>query len=199
MVQLSHPYMTTGRTIALARRTLVGKVISLLYSILKSRDITLPTKVHTVKAMLFPLVMYGCESWIIKKAEHQGTDTFELCWKGLLKSPLDSKIKPANPKGNKPWIFIGRTDAESEAPVLWPPDVKSQLTGKDHDPGKDWRQKQKGRWRMKWLDGITDWMDVSLSKVQGIVEDRRVWRAAVHGVVKSWTWLMAEQHQQWTD
>ena len=91
----------------------------------------------------------------------------------ILENPLDSKeIKPVNPKGDQPWIFIGRIDAEAEAPILWPPDVKSWLTGKDPDAGKDWRQKEKGRQRMSSLDGITDSMDMSLSKLQEIVQDR---------------------------
>ena len=109
-----------------------------LDSILKSRDITLMTKIHFVKAMVFPVVMYGCESWTIMKAECRRTDAFELwCWRRL-KSPLDSKeIKSADPKGNQPRIFIGRTDAKAEVPILWPPDAKSQLIGKDFDPGKD--------------------------------------------------------------
>ena len=86
--------------------------------------------------------MYGCESWTIQKAECQRTDAFKLwCWRRLF---LDCKIKPINPKGKKPWIFIGRTDAEAEAPVLWPPDVKSWLIGKDPDAGKDRRQEEKG-------------------------------------------------------
>ena len=98
-----------------------------LDSIFKSRDITLPTKVHLVKAMVFPMVMYGCESWTIKKAERQRTDAFELCcWRRLLKTPLDcKKIQPVNPNGNQSWIFIGKTDAETEAPILWPPDAKN--------------------------------------------------------------------------
>ena len=83
-------------------------------------------------------------SWTIKKAECWRIDAFELwCWK-TLESPLDCKIKPVNPKGNQPWIFIGRTDAEAEAPILWPPDMKSQLIRKDPDAGKDWKQKEKG-------------------------------------------------------
>ena len=96
-----------------------------LNSILKSRDITLLTKVHIIKAMVFPVVKYGCESWTIKKAERQRIDDFELwCYRRALESPLDSKeIQPVNPKGNQPCIFIGRTDAE--APILWPPDMKS--------------------------------------------------------------------------
>ena len=90
---------------------------------LKSKDITLPTKVRIVKAMVFPVVMYRCESWTVKKAEHQRIDAFELsCWRRRLKSPLDCKeIKPVNLKGNQPWILFGRTEAEAVAPILWPP------------------------------------------------------------------------------
>ena len=115
-------------------------------SVLKSKDITLLTKVHIVKAMgffFFPVVMYECESWTIKKTECQRTDAFKLwCWRRL-EIPLDySEIKPVHPKGNQPWIFIGETDAEAEAPVLWPPDVKSWLIEKDPDAGKDWRHEK---------------------------------------------------------
>ena len=106
-----------------------------------------------------------------------------------LESPLDSKVKLVNPKGNEPWIFIGRTDAEAEAPILWLPDMKSWLTGKDPDAGKDWGQEEKGWQRVRWFHGITDSMDMSLSKLQEIAEDRGAWRAAVHGVTKNWTWL----------
>ena len=97
-----------------------------LNSLLKSRDITLPTKVHLVKAMVFPMVMYGCESWTIKKAERQRIDAFELwCW-GRLLSPLDCKeIQPVHPKGDESWVFIGRTDVKAETPILWPPDAKN--------------------------------------------------------------------------
>ena len=93
--------------------------------------------------MVFKLVMYRCESWTTKKAQHQRIDAFKLwCWR-TLESPLDSKeIRPVNPKGNQPWIFIGRTDAE--APILWPPDAKSRLIRKDPDAGEDWRQEEKG-------------------------------------------------------
>ena len=105
-----------------------------LDSILKSKDITLPTKVHIVKAMVFSVVMYRLDSWTIKKTERLQTVVLEK----ILESPLDCKeIQPVNPKGNQPLIFIGRTDAEAEAPILWPPDVKSQLTGKDPVAGKD--------------------------------------------------------------
>ena len=121
------------------------KVMINLDSIFKSRDITLPTKVHLVKAMVFPVVMYGCESWTIKKAERRRIDGFELwCWRRLL-SPVDCKeIQPVHPKGNQSWIFTGRTEAETETPILWPPDVKSWLIGKDPDAGKGWEQEEKG-------------------------------------------------------
>ena len=117
-----------------------------LDSVLKSRDITLPTKVCLVKAMVFPVIMYGCESWTIKKPECWRIDAFELwCWRRLLRVPLDCKeIKPVHPKGNQSWIFIGRTDAEAEVPILWPPDVKNWLIRKDPNAGKDWREEEKG-------------------------------------------------------
>ena len=136
-----------------------------LNSILKGQDITLPTKVHTVKAMVFPAVMYRCESWTIKKAEHWKMDASELWyWRRLLRVPLDCKeIKPINPKGNQLWIFIGRTVAEAEAPVLWSHVAKCWLIGKDTDAGKDWRRR---RWqRMGWLDSVTNSMFMNLSKL----------------------------------
>ena len=113
-----------------------------------------------VKAMVFPVVMYGCESWTIKKAEHQKIDAFALwCWR-LLISPLDSKeIQPVHHKGDQSWIFIGRTDVEAEAPILWPPDVKNWLIGKDPDAGTYCRQEEKGATEDEmvgwyhWLDG----------------------------------------------
>ena len=114
-----------------------------LDSILESRDIPSLTKVRIVKAMVFPVVMYGCERWTIKKADHWRIDAFELwCWRRLL-SPLDCKeIQPVHPKGNQSWIR--RTDVEAETPILWPPDMKNWLIGKDPDLGKDWRQEEKG-------------------------------------------------------
>ena len=97
-----------------------------LDSILKSRDISLPTKVHLFKAVVFLVVMYGCESWTIKKVEYQGIDAFELWLEKTLESPLDCKeIQPVHPKGDQSWVFFGRTDVEAETPILWPPDVKS--------------------------------------------------------------------------
>ena len=116
-----------------------------LDSILKSRDVTLPIKVHLVKAIVFPVVMYGCESWTIKKVEHQRIDAFELwCWRSLLRVPWTARRSYHSPKGNQSWTFIGRTDAEAETSVLWPPNVKNWLIWKDPDPGKDWRQEEKG-------------------------------------------------------
>ena len=129
------------------RHLLHGKKAMInLDSILKSRDISLPTKVCLVKAMVFPVVMYGCESWTIKKAEHPKNWCFwTVVLEKTLESPLDyRKIQPVHPKGYQSWVFIGRTDAEAETLIIWPPDAKSTLIGKDPDAGKDWRQEEKG-------------------------------------------------------
>ena len=118
-----------------------------LDSILKSRDITLPTKAHLVKATVFPVVMYGCESWTKKEAEYWRTDAFELyaVVEKTLESPLDCKeIQPVHPKENQSWILSGSTYAEAEALVLWPTDAKSWLIWKDPNVGKVWRQEEKG-------------------------------------------------------
>ena len=106
-------------------------------SILKSKDIPLPKKFPLVKAMVFPAVMYACESWTIKKAEHRRNDAFKMWCCRTLESPLDCKIKPVNSKGNQPWIFIGGTDDVAEAPILWLLDAKSRLIGEDPDAGKN--------------------------------------------------------------
>ena len=125
------------------RLLLARKARTNLDSVLKNRDTRLPTKVHIVKTKIFPAVMYRCESWNIMKVEHQEL-MFLNCGSGDLEKPLDCKeILTVNPKGNQPWIFIGRSDAEAEAPILWPSDAESQLNGKDSDAGKDWRQMEK--------------------------------------------------------
>ena len=129
------------------RRLLLGrKVMTNLESILKSRDITLPTKVHLVKAVVFPVVMYGCERWTVKKAEHRKTDAFELwCWKRLLRVPWTARRSNQSIlKEISTGCSLEGLDAEAETPVLWPPHSKSWLIGKDPDAGRDWGQEEKG-------------------------------------------------------
>ena len=130
-----------------------------LDSIFKSRDITLLTKVHLVKTMVFPVVMYRCESWTVKKGDHWRIDAFELwCWRRL-ESPLGCKeIQPVHSEGDQSWVFIGRTDAEGETPILWPPHVKSWLIGKDPDAGRDWGQEEKGTTENE-MAGWHHWLD----------------------------------------
>ena len=140
--------------------------------------------------MGFPVVMYGCE------LDHQEGWALKNWWfwivvlEKTLESPLDDKeIRSVNPKGNQPWIFIGRTDAEAEAPILWPPDAKSWIIGKDPDARKNWKQEEKGTTEDKMVGCITDSTDMSLHKLWEIVKDREAWHAAVYGISKSRTWL----------
>ena len=161
-----------------------------LDSVLKTKYITLPRKAHIAKAMVFPVVMYGCENWTIKKAESQSPKNW--CFQTVVleksfESPLE--IKPVNPKGNQPWILTERTDAETETPVFWPPDVKSWLIGKDPDAGKDWRQKEKRATEDEMVERHHRFNGHELGKLQEMVRDRKAWGAAVHEVAKNWTWL----------
>ena len=143
------------------RGLLLGrKVMTNLASVLKSRGISLPTKVRLVKAMVFPVVMYGCEIWTIKKAEHRIIYAFELwCWIRLLRVPWTAKTSNQSVlKGDQSWVFIGRTDAEPETPIIWPPDTKNWLFWKDPDSGKYWRSEEKGTTEDE-LVGWHDWLN----------------------------------------
>ena len=172
-----------------------------LDSISKSRDITLPTKVHTVKAMVLPAVMYRCEIWTIKKSKQWRIDTFELwSWRRLLRVPWIAKrsIKPVHPKGNQSWIFIGRADAEVNAPIFAHPMRRASSLEMTWMLGMIEGKRRREGQRMRWLGSIPGSMDMNLSKLQETVEDRGAWLAAVHRVAKSQTllsdWTTAMSH-----